>query len=139
MDFCRRAVAFTKPAARRIAEALNRALPHGPRVRVHLTGCPNSCGRVHLAEVGLSGRVLKDGGERQRGFELWFGARHGGGPAVASPSGWTVPEEHAPQVVTGIVSAFHKGRRGSESFGDYFDRLGLAGLSESVGALEGGA
>jgi sulfite reductase beta subunit-like hemoprotein len=58
---------------------------------------------------------------------------------VASPSGWTVPEEHAPQVVTGIVSAFHKGRRGSESFGEYFDRLGLAGLSESVGALEGGA
>jgi ferredoxin-nitrite reductase len=132
MDFCRRALAFTKPAARAIAEALDEAAPHGPRVRVHLTGCPNSCGRVHLGEVGLSGCALKDGDERGRGFEMWFGGRHGGRPAVAQPSGWKIREEEAAAVVKGIVSAFQDGRRGDESFGDFLDRVGLDSLRGSV-------
>jgi ferredoxin-nitrite reductase len=135
MDFCRRAAAFTKPAARAIAEALNGAAADGPRVRVHLTGCPNSCGRVHLGEVGLSGCVLRDGDERARGFELWFGGRHGGTPAVAEPSGWKIREEEAAEVVRGIVSAFRVGRQPDESFGDFFARVGLDSLRGSVAGL----
>jgi sulfite reductase beta subunit-like hemoprotein len=128
LDFCRRALAFTKPAARAIAEALNEAVPDGPRVRIHLTGCANSCGRVHLGEIGLSGCMLKDGGEQARGFELWFGGRHGGRPAVAEPSGWKVRAKEAAGVMSRIVAAFHKGSRGGESFGQYLDRAGLDSL-----------
>jgi sulfite reductase beta subunit-like hemoprotein len=128
LDFCRRAVAFTKPAARAIAAALNEAVPDGPRVRVHLTGCTSSCGRVHLAEVGLSGCLLKEDGDQARGFELWFGGRHGDRPAMAEPSGWRVRAKEAPIVVRGIVAAFHEGGRDGESFGDYLERVGLDSL-----------
>ncbi len=116
MDFCPRALAYTKPAAREIAAALNRKLPDAERVRIHLTGCPNSCGRVQLAELGLSGR--------REGFEVWAGARAGAGTRLAEPTGWRVPTRQAADAVVAAVRLYAEQRREDETFTDFAERAG---------------
>jgi len=40
---------------RKLEERLS--LPH--KVRIHMTGCPNSCGQVQVADIGLMGAPAK--------------------------------------------------------------------------------
>ncbi|MHC4480007.1 MAG: nitrite/sulfite reductase [Planctomycetota bacterium] len=134
MDFCRRAVAHTKPAARHVAQVLNERCPAGRRVRVHLTGCPNSCGRVHLAEIGLSGCRVRDGEERAEGFELWFGSSLGAEPRLSEPSGWRVPAARAPEAVARLVAGYHEHGRRDESFTEFIGRVGIATLRREAEA-----
>jgi sulfite reductase (ferredoxin) len=46
-------------------------------VTIHLNGCPNSCARFQVADIGLKGSVV-DGGE---GFQVHLGGSLGTGPA----------------------------------------------------------
>jgi ferredoxin-nitrite reductase len=49
----------TKASAERIATKLD-ALVSVPRpLRIHWTGCPNSCGQVQVADIGLMGGPAK--------------------------------------------------------------------------------
>lgn len=131
IEFCRRAIVETKAVAAAIADLLNAAAPLGPRVRVHLSGCPNSCGHVHLAEIGLSGCRLRDGERGRPAFELWFGARlSAGGLQFARPSGRKVAVEDAPAHVARLVQAYHESARDRETFSGFAQRQGWHGRAD---------
>jgi ferredoxin-nitrite reductase len=58
-QFCGLAMIETKASAERIATKLD-ALVSVPRpLRIHWTGCPNSCGQVQVADIGLMGGPAK--------------------------------------------------------------------------------
>jgi len=58
-QFCGLAMIETKANAERLARKLD-ALVTVPRpLRVHWTGCPNSCGQVQVADIGLMGGPAK--------------------------------------------------------------------------------
>jgi len=58
-QFCGLAMIETKQNAERIATKLD-ALINMPRpLRIHWTGCPNSCGQVQVADIGLMGGPAK--------------------------------------------------------------------------------
>jgi sulfite reductase (ferredoxin) len=41
---------------------------------VHLNGCPNSCARIQVADIGLKGQlVLDDDGNSVEGFQVHLG------------------------------------------------------------------
>jgi len=52
-QFCPLAIIETKAFATRISQRLDDAL--GMPLRLHVTGCPNSCGQVQMADIGLMG------------------------------------------------------------------------------------
>jgi len=58
-QFCGLAMIETKNNAEEIAKALEErvAVPRG--VRIHWTGCPNSCGQVQAGDIGLMGGPAK--------------------------------------------------------------------------------
>jgi sulfite reductase (ferredoxin) len=78
IEFCKLAIAETKQRAADLAAELERRLPgFDTPVTIHLNGCPNSCARFQVADIGLKGSVV-DGGE---GFQVHLGGSLGTGPA----------------------------------------------------------
>ncbi|MGI9003913.1 MAG: nitrite/sulfite reductase, partial [Pseudonocardia sp.] len=63
IEFCKLAIVETKQRAIRLVEELERRLadvaPEVP-ISIHLNGCPNSCARTQVADIGLKGQIVTD-------------------------------------------------------------------------------
>jgi ferredoxin-nitrite reductase len=58
-QFCGLAMIETKQSAERIAKKLDALISVPQPLRIHWTGCPNSCGQVQVADIGLMGGPAK--------------------------------------------------------------------------------
>lgn len=61
-QFCGLAVIETKQNAESIAALVEQRVEMPRDVRMHFTGCPNSCGQVQAADIGLMGGPAKKKG-----------------------------------------------------------------------------
>lgn len=82
-EFCKFGLVNTKDRATElIAELETRLAPvvaqlENP-ISIHLNGCPNSCARIQVADIGLKGMVVKlDNGEYAPAFQVHLGGRLG--------------------------------------------------------------
>src|SRR3954452_8515084 len=79
LEFCKLAFVDTKNRAGELVEELDRrladvqdSLEHP--VSIHLNGCPNSCARVQVADIGLKGQIVNDAeGNPAAGFQVHLG------------------------------------------------------------------
>merc|ERR1719409_968550 len=58
-QFCGLAVIETKNNAESLAKELEKRVSTPRPLRIHWTGCPNSCGQVQAADIGLMGGPAK--------------------------------------------------------------------------------
>lgn len=54
-EFCGLALVETKSNAHRVAQELEKLVEVDRPIRIHWTGCPNSCGQVQVADIGIMG------------------------------------------------------------------------------------
>ena len=62
-EFCNLAITETKARLREIVAHLESEMLWDDPIRIHLNGCPNSCGQHHIGDIGLQGCLarLNDG------------------------------------------------------------------------------
>lgn len=77
IEFCKLAIVETKERAIRLVEDLEKRLadvsPDVP-ISIHLNGCPNSCARTQVADIGLKGQIVTTAdGEQVEGFQVHLG------------------------------------------------------------------
>jgi len=124
-QFCGLALVETKATADEVARKLD-ALVHVPRsLRVHWTGCPNSCGQVQVADIGIMGAPAKKWSEEEGknkavpGCNLFVGGRIGEDAHLAlEPYKKGIPlddEDLLPLLVDIIVEHFGGERKASEA------------------------
>jgi sulfite reductase (ferredoxin) len=88
-EFCKLALTETKGFARKLVTDLETRLPGFDRhVRLHVTGCPNSCGQHWIADIGIEGKLKVDGALVDA-YYFCVGARWGHA-TVARPVGYRV-------------------------------------------------
>lgn len=58
-QFCGLALIETKNNAERIVNKLSKLVTVEKEIRIHWTGCPNSCGQVQAADIGIMGAPAK--------------------------------------------------------------------------------
>ncbi len=76
-QFCNFALIETKNRAVALIQELEAEL-HSPRpVRIHWTGCPNSCGQPQVADIGLMGTKVRKDGKTVEGVDLYMGGKVG--------------------------------------------------------------
>jgi ferredoxin-nitrite reductase len=46
-------------------------------VRIHWTGCPNSCGQPQVADIGLMGTKARKNGKAVDGVDIYMGGKVG--------------------------------------------------------------
>jgi sulfite reductase (ferredoxin) len=75
IEFCKLAIVETKGRAAALVDELEKRIPElDTPISVHLNGCPNSCARIQVADIGLKGQlVLDDEGNSVEGFQVHLG------------------------------------------------------------------
>jgi sulfite reductase (ferredoxin) len=75
IEFCKLAIVETKGRAADLVADLERRIPElDTPITVHLNGCPNSCARIQIADIGLKGQlVLDEHGNHVEGFQVHLG------------------------------------------------------------------
>ncbi|HZS22896.1 MAG TPA: nitrite/sulfite reductase, partial [Pseudonocardiaceae bacterium] len=79
IEFCKLAIVDTKNRAIALVAELEQRLADlqstlDTPVSVHLNGCPNSCARIQVADIGLKGQLVTDAqGNQIEGFQVHLG------------------------------------------------------------------
>ncbi len=77
--FCGVGLVETKNRAIELVEQLEAAYDIPQTVRVHFSGCPNSCGQSQVADIGLMGAPAKKDGKAVEGVDVFLGGAVGEG------------------------------------------------------------
>jgi sulfite reductase (ferredoxin) len=123
IEFCKLAIVETKARAASLIDELERRLPDfDVPVTINVNGCPNSCARIQVADIGLKGQlVTDDAGHQVEGFQVHLGGTLNGGDAAGSGFGRKVrglktTSEDLTDYVERVLRRFQAARAGDESF-----------------------
>jgi sulfite reductase (ferredoxin) len=74
LEFCKLAIVETKGRAAELTAELERRFPDfDTPITINVNGCPNSCARFQVADIGLKGMIVDD----QEGFQVHLGGAIG--------------------------------------------------------------
>ncbi len=76
-QFCNFALIETKNRALAMIKELEMELEVTRPVRIHWTGCPNSCGQPQVADIGLMGTKARKNGKAVEGVDIYMGGKVG--------------------------------------------------------------
>ncbi len=102
-----------------------------PDVRVRVSGCQNSCGHHHIADIGLQGVAKKIDGGHAPHYRLHIGGRDPAGPVT----GPVIPAHQAKPALKALLAALAEGRRDGESVFTWASRIGPDGIREILAFL----
>ena len=105
-------------------------------LRIKVSGCFNSCGQHHVADIGFFGNSRKIDGYTVPHFQVVLGGRwRENAGSYGLPIG-AVPSKRIPEVVEAITGRFVSERTTGESFQDYIARLGKKELGAMIAELK---
>ncbi len=102
-QFCGFALAETKNTAMEVTRQLEQELEIPDLVRIHVTGCPNSCGQAQVGDIGLMGAPAKKDGKGVEGYRIFLGGEIGENPALATEFEKAVPASDLVPVLKGLL------------------------------------
>jgi phosphoadenylyl-sulfate reductase (thioredoxin) len=110
IEFCKLAIVETKGTATRLVAELEERLPTFDRpLSIHVNGCPNSCARIQVADIGLKGMLVPDSdGTQVEGFQVHLGGDLGPDAALGrKPRGLKVMRTLLPMITIEQQAAEH--------------------------------
>ncbi|GGO18942.1 sulfite reductase [Microbispora rosea subsp. aerata] len=131
IEYCKIAIVETKAAASTLIDELERRLPDFTEpLTINLNGCPNSCARIQVADIGLKGQlVVNDEGEQVEGFQIHLGGSVGLNPSFGRKvRGLKTTTEDLPDYVERVVRNFEKQKNEGETFAEWVRRADEADL-----------
>lgn len=90
-QFCNFALVETKNRALAIARDLDQEVELPKPVRIHWTGCPNSCGQPQVADIGLMGTKARKNGQVVEGVDIFMGGKVGKDAHLGSKTLTSIP------------------------------------------------
>lgn len=107
-QFCGQAIIETKARALKVTEEVERHVAVTRPVRMHWTGCPNTCAQVQVADIGFMGCMARDeNGKPCEGADVFLGGRIGSDSHLGDVYKKSVPcKDLVPLVVDILVKHF---------------------------------
>ena len=130
IEFCKLALVETKGRASQLIGELEDRLPTFEHpLSIHVNGCPNSCARIQVADIGLKGILVTDAnGEQAEGFQVHLGGEFGE-EFGRKPRGLKVSAAELPDYVERVISRFETDRELDENFSTWARRADDKALS----------
>jgi sulfite reductase (ferredoxin) len=126
------AAALTERLAARDVSGLNGSGADLSRLHIKVSGCFNSCGQHHVADVGFLGVSRNVGGRRVAHFQLVVGGEwenNGGSYGLAIGA---FPSKVVPEVVDRLTSLWLRERQPGERLQAFIQRAGRAKIKEAL-------
>ena len=122
-EFCKLALTETKGFARWLVEALeDRISGFDQQLKLHIAGCPNSCGQHWIADIGLEGKKVKVDGRMVDAYYFCVGGAVGKFAAIARPIGYRCAAVEVPDAIERLLRAFDRDRNPGENLRQFFTR-----------------
>ncbi|OGX28995.1 MAG: hypothetical protein A3B78_04145 [Omnitrophica WOR_2 bacterium RIFCSPHIGHO2_02_FULL_67_20] len=136
-DTCLSAV--THP--RGLAEALEQLFHNGlspwadATLSIKISGCPNSCGHHHIADLGFFGMSVKVGARHLPCYQMLVGGCTAEGQATFGTRLLRLPARRAPEAVKRLMNVYQEQKQPDERFAAFADRVGLESLERALADL----
>jgi sulfite reductase (ferredoxin) len=127
IEFCKLAIVETKARAHALVDELERRLAaYDEPISINLNGCPNSCARFQLADVGLKGSLVPGpDGSQVEGFQVHLGGHLGVEASFGRKlRGLKLAADELPDYVERVVRRYTAARHPGETFAAWTTRAG---------------
>ncbi len=122
-EFCKLAIAETKGFSKWLTSELEDRLPgFDQQVKLHVTGCTNSCGQHWIADIGLEGKKIKKDGVLVDAFYFCVGGAVGKYAGAARQIGYRAAAADCPEAVELLLRGYLARRTEGEDLRAYFAR-----------------
>jgi sulfite reductase (ferredoxin) len=122
-EFCKLAITETKSFSRWLVEELEERLPgFDQHLKLHVTGCPNSCGQHWIADIGIEGKKIKIDDRMVDAYYFCVGGALGLHQATARPVGYRCAATEVPDALERLLSQYLAQREPSENLRRFFAR-----------------
>ena len=98
-------------------------------IKIRISGCPNSCGQHHVADIGFYGMAIRVGERQIPAFQLMLGGSAQGEGRLAKLT-MKIPARKAPDAFERLIGAYVAERAEGERFGAWSARAGTAHVQE---------
>jgi sulfite reductase (ferredoxin) len=105
-------------------------------LHIKASGCFNSCGQHHVADLGFLGVSRNVGGRRVPHFQLVVGGQWTNNAGTYGLAIGAVPSKRVPEIVQRLTERFAKERQGEETFADFANRIGKKTIRTMVEELQ---
>lgn len=124
-EFCNLALVETKELTRSLAQYLEQKIEVDTPIRIHINGCPNSCGQMHIADIGLQGALTRINDKTVEAFQIAIGGCLGPNPTFATKLTGFVPVKFIEKALEHLLSFFQSNKAPQESFNHFIHRVGV--------------
>jgi sulfite reductase (ferredoxin) len=122
-EFCKLALTETKGFARWLTQELEERLPDfQEQLRLHITGCPNSCGQHWIADIGIEGKKIKVDGRMVDAYYFCVGGSVGQFASIARPVGYRCAASDVPEAIERLLGEFNERREAGENLRQFLAR-----------------
>ncbi len=122
-EFCKLAITETKGFARWLTGELEDRLPgFDQHLKLHVTGCPNSCGQHWIADIGIEGKKIKTEHGLQDAYYFCVGGALGYYQATARPVGYRCLATEVPDAIERLLNQYQQERAGEEKLRGFIAR-----------------
>lgn len=97
-------------------------------LHIKISGCFNSCGQHHVADLGFYGVSRKIAGYAVPHFQVVLGGEWSHNAGSYGLPVMAIPSKNIPEVVTRLVDRYATGRKNGEMFKDFVKRIGKTEL-----------
>jgi len=136
-EFCKLAITETKAFSRWLVEELEERMPgFDQHLKLHVTGCPNSCGQHWIADVGIEGKKIKVNDRFVDAYYFCVGGALGLFQATARPVGYRCPATEVPEALERLLGRYIAERGPDENLRRFFARHSDAQIREFLAGEE---
>jgi len=125
IEFCKLAIVETKAQAARLVNELESRLGDlDSPITVNINGCPNSCARIQVADIGLKGQLVPGpNGDQVEGFQVHLGGGLGLDAGFGRKlRGHKVTATELPDYIERLAKAYAADRLDDERFAQWVAR-----------------
>jgi sulfite reductase (ferredoxin) len=132
-EFCKLAITETKSFSRWLVDELDERLPgFDQHLKLHVTGCPNSCGQHWIADIGIEGKKIKVQDRMVDAYYFCVGGALGLHQSTARPIGYRCPATAVPEAIERLLRQYLAERGEGENLRQFFTRHSDAELRQCL-------
>jgi sulfite reductase (ferredoxin) len=140
-DTCKLGIAASRGLAAVVHERMvqrqkdNAIDPAVRDLHIKMSGCFNSCGQHHLADIGFYGVSRRIGNATVPHFRVLMGGEWANNGGTYGLTIGAVPSKRIPEFIDFVTARYVGGRQEGETFKNYVGRIGKKALKEMVDAF----
>jgi sulfite reductase beta subunit-like hemoprotein len=103
------------------------------KIHIKMSGCPNSCGQHHIANIGFHGAAMKVGDQQLPAYHVFVGGAYDDGAMrLATQLKVRLPAKRAPEATERMIRLYERERQQGETFNAYFGRVGARPFEDAI-------